>query len=284
MASRKADVVFGVLGPLDVSAGGHELELGSPQLRLVLAALLADANVVVSADRLIDVLWGDEPPPSASSSVQKLVYRLRAFSDPGADDVVVTRPPGYVVHVDADIFDAARFERLVVEAQTLRQQGDPSGTVELLDYALQLWRGPAFGEFAVAEFARAEAARLEALRWTAIEERVEARLTLGAHEELVGELEVLVGESAFRERLWGELMLALYRSGRQAEALRAYARVRTLLGEELGIEPGMALRSLEEAMLLQKPELDWVPAASIRSHHVDCGQRRSAWRLRHRGP
>ena len=123
-----------------------------------------------------------------------------------------------------------------------------------------LWRGPAFGEFAFSEFARAEAARLEELRWVAIEERVDARLTLGAHEELVGELEGFVGESGFRERLWGELMLALYRSGRQAEALRAYGRVRTLLGEELGIEPGATLRNLESAMLLQAPELDWVPA------------------------
>ena len=263
MEHRQSDVVFRVLGALDVSAGGRELELASPQLRLLLAALLADANVVVSTDRLIDVLWGEEPPPSASSSVQKLVYRLRALLGPGADDVVVTRAPGYAVHVEPDSSDAARFEQLVVEAQTLSRRGDPSGTVELLDCALQLWRGPPFGEFADAEFARAEVARLEALRWTAIEGRVEARLTLGAHEELVGELEVLVGESAFRERLWGELMLALYRSGRQAEALRTYARVRTLLGEELGIEPGVALRSLEEAMLLQKPELDWVPAASI---------------------
>ena len=125
-----------------------------------------------------------------------------------------------------------------------------------------MWRGPAFAEFAFAEFARAEAARLDELRWTAIEDRVEARLALGGHEELVGELEVLVRESPFRERLWGELMLALYRSGRQAEALRAYARVRNLLGEELGIEPGATLRGLEEAMLLQKPELDWVPPAS----------------------
>ena len=129
----------------------------------------------------------------------------------------------------------------------------------MLDEALRLWRGPAFGEFAFAEFVRAEAARLDELRWTAIEERVDARLTLGAHEELVGELEALVRESAFRERLWGELMLALYRSGRQAEALRTYARVRTVLGEELGIEPGAALRELEEAMLLQKTELDWTP-------------------------
>ena len=245
-------MAFGVLGPLEAFAQGGEIGLGSAQVRLVLAALLVDANVVVSADRLVEALWGDEPPASATSSVQKLVYRLRSVLGPGADDVVVTRAPGYVVRVGPESFDAARFERVVSDAQAVMTDGDAAGAVELLDGALGLWRGPAFGEFAFAEFARAEAARLEELRWVATEERVEARLALGAHEELVGELEVLVGESGFRERLWGELMLALYRSGRQAEALRAYGRVRDLLGEELGIEPGVALRSLEAAMVLQK--------------------------------
>ena len=259
MASRRADVTFGVLGPLDVTANGHELELGSPQLRLVVAALLVDANVVVSVDRLIELLWADQPPPSASSSVQKLVYRLRALLGTGSDDVIMTRAPGYVLRADAATFDVARFESLLVEAQALRHRGDAPGTVRVLDEALRLWRGPALGEFAFADFARAEAARLDELRWTAIEERVDARLTLGAHEELVGELEALVRESAFRERLWGELMLALYRSGRQAEALRTYARVRAVLAEELGIEPCAALRELDEAMLLQKTELDWTP-------------------------
>ena len=141
--------------------------------------------------------------------------------------------------------------------------GDPARALRLLDEALGLWRGPAFGEFASAEFARVQAARLEELRWVATEDRVEARLALGAHGEQVGELERLVGEAPFRERLWGELMLALYRSGRQAEALRAYGRVRSFLGEELGIEPGPALRSLEEAMLLQKTELDWAPVREL---------------------
>ncbi len=262
MSSREAEIAFGVLGPLQVSRDGGELEFGSPQIRLLLAALLVDANVVVSADRLIEVLWGDEPPPSAASSVQKLVYRLRSLLGPGSDEVVVTRAPGYVLHVGPGCLDATRFESLVVDAHAMKRRGDAAETLRLLDGALRLWRGSAFAEFAFAEFARAEAARLDELRWTAVEDRVEARLALGGHEELVGELEVLVRESPFRERLWGELMLALYRSGRQAEALRAYARVRTLLGEELGIEPGAPLRGLEEAMLLQKPELDWVPPAS----------------------
>ena len=262
MVRLERGVVFRVLGPLEVSVDGRVLELGSVQVRLVLAALLADANVVVSVDRLVEVLWGDEPPASASSSVQKLVYRLRVLLGPGAEVVVMTLAPGYVVRVVQENFDAARFEGLLVDARDVRRDGDAAAAVALLDGALGLWRGPAFGEFAFAEFARAEAARLEELRWVAIEERVEARLTLGAHEELVGELETLVSESGFRERLWGELMLALYRSGRQAEALRAYGRVRSLLGEEFGIEPGVALRSLEVAMLLQQPDLDWVPVAS----------------------
>ena len=268
MAKRQAGVAFGVLGPLEVATHGRTLELGSPQLRVVLAALLVDANVVVSADRLIQALWGDEPPASASSSVQKLVYRLRSLLGSGADDVITTRAPGYVVHVGPESFDAARFESMVVDAQEVARRGDAAEAVHLLDGALALWRGPAFGEFAFSEFARAEASRLEELRWVAIEERVDARLTLGAHEELVGELEGFVRESGFRERLWGELMLALYRSGRQAEALRAYGRVRTLLGEELGIEPGAALRSLESAMLLQSPELDWVPATASAAPHA----------------
>ena len=262
MASREVGVAFGVLGPVEVSAGGRELELGSPQVRLLLAALLADANAVVSADRLIDVLWGDAPPPSAASSVQKLVYRLRSVLDPASDGMVVTRPPGYVMLVDADNYDAARFERLVVDAQALGAVGDTPGMVRLLDDALRLWRGPAFGEFAFAEFARAEAARLDELRWTAVEERVEARLALGEHEELVGELEVLVHGSPFRERLWGELMLRSIARGGRLKPCAAYARVRTLLGEELGIEPGSALRELEEAIVLQEPTLDWPPAAA----------------------
>ncbi len=220
MAKRQAEVAFGVLGPLEVATHGRTVELGGPQLRVVLAALLVDANAVVSADRLVQALWGDVPPASASSSVQKLVYRLRSLLGSGADDLITTRAPGYVLHVGPESFDAARFERMVADAQDVGRRGDAAEAVQLLDSALGLWRGPAFGEFAFSEFARVEASRLEELRWVAIEERVEARLTLGDHEALVGELEGFVRESGFRERLWGELMLALYRSGRQAEALR----------------------------------------------------------------
>jgi DNA-binding SARP family transcriptional activator len=164
MASREAEIAFGVLGPLQVSRGGGELEFGSPQIRLVLAALLVDANVVVSADRLVEVLWGDEPPPKAASSVQKLVYRLRSLLGSGSDEIVVTRAPGYVLHVGPGCLDAARFESLVVDAQAMKRRSDAAETVRLLDGALRLWRGPAFAEFAFAEFARAEAARLDELR------------------------------------------------------------------------------------------------------------------------
>ena len=257
MASRTGGAVFGALGPLEVWVHSRAVGLGSAQVRSVLAALLVDANVVVSTDQLVEVLWGDEPPRSAPSSVQKLVYRLRSLLGPEAGDVLATRTPGYVLRVDSESYDAARFENLVSEARIALGGQDPAGAAARLEEALGLWRGPTFAEFASAEFAHAEAARLEELRSVATEERVEARLALGAHEELVGELEVLVDAAPFRERLWGELMLALYRSGRQAEALRAYGRLRALLGEELGIKPGEALRGLERAMLLQDPELEW---------------------------
>ena len=155
--------------------------------------------------------------------------------------MLVTRPPGYVLRVEPGCYDAARFEELVVDAQHGAQGGDPDAALGALDEALALWRGPAFAEFASDEFARAEATRLEELRFVAIEERVEAKLALGRHDEVTGELDALVTEFPYRERLWGQLMLALYRSGRQADALRAYGRVRALLAEELGIDPGRAV-------------------------------------------
>ena len=265
MGSAADGVAFRVLGPLEVVVDGRPVALGSPKARLLLAAFLVDANSVVSTDRLVEALWGERPPSRALSALQQLVHRLRSLTRsahlPDAD-VLVTRPPGYVLRVEPGCYDAARFEELVVDAQHGAQGGDPDAALGALDEALALWRGPAFAEFASEEFARAEATRLEVLRLVAIEERVEAKLALGRHDEVTGELDALVTEFPYRERLWGQLMLALYRSGRQADALRAYGRVRTLLAEELGIDPGAPLRSLEEAILLQKPELDWVPPKS----------------------
>ena len=267
MGATAHRVAFRVLGPLEVLVDDRVVELGSPKVRLLLAALLVDANSVVSSDRLIETLWGEMPPASESGALQKQVHRLRSLVGvtPGPDaDVLVTRAPGYLLQVAPGSCDAARFEALVADAHRRAQHDDPAGALVALDQALGLWRGRAFAEFAFAEFARAEAARLEELRVVAIEERLEAKLRLGRHDEVTGELEALVSEYPYRERLWGQLMLALYRAGRQADALRAYGQVRVRLAEELGIDPGASLRNLEEAILLQKPELDWAPPTQTR--------------------
>jgi len=249
MGSASDGAVFRVLGPLEVVVDGRAVVLGSPKVRLLLAALLADANTVVSTDRLVEALWGERPPESALSALQKLVHRLRSLvrsaHRPDAD-VLVTRAPGYVLKVDPGCYDAAQFEELVVDAQHGAQRGDPGAALAALDAALALWRGPALAEFAFEEFARAEATRLEELRVVAVEERVEAKLQLGRHDEVTGELDALVAEFPYREGLWAQLMLALYRSGRQADALRAYGHVRTQLAEELGIEHMLVSRLVIE--------------------------------------
>ena len=283
MGSGAQGVAFRVLGPLEVVVDGRVVALGSPKVRLLLAALLVDANSVVSTDRLVEALWGDRPPATALSALQKLVHRLRSLvRSTHPLDVLVTRAPGYVLRVERECYDAAQFEELVVDAQRRAQRGDADVALATLDEALALWRGPALAEFASEEFARAEAARLEELRVVAVEERVEAKLRLGRHDEVTGELDALVAEFPYREGLWGQLMIALYRSGRQADALRAYSQVRTQLAEALGIDPGAPLRNLEQAILMQKPELDWVPppssAAAVLAIEGPAGMRRDAWR------
>jgi DNA-binding SARP family transcriptional activator len=252
-------VEFCVLGPLGVVVKGQPVPLGSPKLRTVLAALLVDANSVVSSDRLIDVLWGDDPPATAKTTLQKLVYRLRLLveSDQGTDHLLVTRAPGYVLLVGPEEYDAARFESWLRTARGDADRGEVSRAVATLDEALGLWRGPAFAEFAYDDFARPEAARLEELRVTAVEDRVDAKLALGRHEELIGELERTVDAHPLRERSRAQLMLALYRAGRQVEALRAYQDHRRYLVDEHGLEPSTTLRALEAAIVVQAAELDY---------------------------
>jgi DNA-binding SARP family transcriptional activator len=208
----------------------------------VLALLLTRANEVVAADTLIEALWSGEPPRTATNTLQHYVSQLRKAI--GADRIV-TRAPGYLVRVDPGELDLERFQRLVEE-----------GGAEALRSALGLWRGPALADFTYEPFVQAEVVRLEELRLTALEERIDADLALGHHNALVGELEACVAAHPLRERLRGQLMLALYRSGRQAEALEAYQRVRRTLVDELGIEPGPALQRLERAILRQDPALD----------------------------
>jgi YVTN family beta-propeller protein len=252
-------VDFRILGPLEVSDRGRELPLAGSKPRAVLAILLLHANEVVSSDRLIDELWGEHPPPTAAKSLQVHVSRLRQSLDRGgaasAGGVIVTRWGGYQIQVGPHELDRARFETLLEEGTKALADGAPERAAELLREALGLWRGPPLADFAYESFAQAEIAHLEELRLTAIEQRIEAELALGQHAQKIGELESLVDQHPFRERLRAQLMLALYRSGRQAEALRAYQDARRALVDELGIEPGEELRQLQSAILAQDPSL-----------------------------
>jgi DNA-binding SARP family transcriptional activator/class 3 adenylate cyclase len=258
-------VKFFVLGPLEVHERGRPIKLGSAKQRLLLAALLVHANTVLSVDRLADILWGDDLPVDAAATLQNHVSRLRAVLEPGRaaggpGSMLLTRPPGYELCVEQDQVDTSCFERLVAEGRVALREGDPVGAAVRLGEALASWRGAALAEFADEPFAQAEAARLEELRLSAFEDRTEAELAQGRHGDVIADLEVAARDNPTRERLWARWMLALYRCGRQAEALGAYRELRTHLGEELGITPSPELVALEEAIVLQKPELDWVPA------------------------
>jgi DNA-binding SARP family transcriptional activator len=239
---------FRVLGPLEVAGDEGPVGLGGVKQRAVLAMLLLHANEVVSSDRLIDALWGASPPLSARKGIQVYVWRLRSAL---ADERLVTRSSGYVLYVEPGELDLARFEQLVAEA---RRAPAESAAARLRD-ALGLWRGPPLEDLSYEQFAQSEIARLEELRVAALEQRVEADLALGRHAELVGELDTLVAQHPTREHFRHQLMLALYRSDRQAEALEAYRRARQELSEELGLEPSESLKQLEAAILRQDPEL-----------------------------
>jgi predicted ATPase/DNA-binding SARP family transcriptional activator/Tfp pilus assembly protein PilF len=250
---------FRILGSLEVRDGAHVVDVGGERQRALLALLLVRANEVVSVDRLLDELWEGSPPQGARTTLRSHVSRLRKALGGEARAKLLTRAPGYVLQLDASQLDAARFKHLVTQGRQALEAGDWPAASATLHQALELWRGPALTEFASVLSIQAEVIRLEELRLTATEDRVEADLAMGRHGELVGELEMLVAEHPLRERLWGQLILALYRSGRQAEALQAYRQLRHRLTEELGIEPSLALRRLEEEVLLQKPSLEWTP-------------------------
>ncbi len=225
----------------------------------MLALLVLHANEVVSTDRLIDDVWGESPPESAVNMLQGYVSHLRKTLEPdsgrGEHELLVSRPPGYILRIGPDQVDAERFEQLASEGRRLLDEGDAPAAAERLRSALALWRGGALDDLVFEEFARAEIERLEELRLHALEDRVDADLALGRHRALVGELGELVERHPLRERLRGQLMVALYRSGRQAEALETYRDGRRILLDELGIEPGPALRELEQAILRQDPAL-----------------------------
>jgi predicted ATPase/DNA-binding SARP family transcriptional activator len=248
-ASREdGRVEFRVLGPLEVREGDRVLRVGRGKQSALLALLLLHPDHALSTDRLIDELWGERPPPTARKALQVNVAELRKAL--GAE-AIVTRAPTYALAVEGHEVDLHHFERLLEEARA----ADAGTAARLLRDALALWRGPPLADLAFEPFAHAEIARLEELRLAALEDRVEADLALGRDAELVAELERLVAQHPLRERLRGQLMLALYRCERQAEALEAFRAARRALVEELGIEPGPALQQLQRRVLEQDPSL-----------------------------
>ena len=250
---------FRILGPLEVLDEGRPVALGGSRQRALLALLLVHVNETLTTERLVDELWGEHPPAKAAKTVQMQLSRLRKAlageAGNGSAAVVVTRERGYELVLDPERLDAQRFERLVAEGRSELAAAHPAGAVAALEGALSLWRGAPLAELAYEPFAQREIARLDDLRATALEALIEAKLALGGHAEVVGQLEALIGEYPYRERLVAQLMLALYRSERQADALQAYQDARRTLVEELGIEPGERLRELERAILAQDPEL-----------------------------
>ena len=246
---------FRLLGPLEAVGDDGPLPLGGQKQRAVLALLLLDAGRVVSTDRLVDALWGEEPPRTSATSLQNFISQLRKLLGP---DLLVTRSPGYLLRVDPDALDLDRFTRLVERAR----RAAPDERARLLRAALELWRGEPLAEFRFEPWAQSEVARLAELRLATLEERIEAELEAGRHAELVGELEALVGEHPLRERLRGQQMLALYRSGRQAEALDAYQAARRALVDGLGIDPSPALQRLHASILRQEASLESAAAAA----------------------
>lgn len=237
---------FRILGPLEVVEGERVVGLAAAKHRALLAMLLLHANKIVSTERLIDALWEEQPPETAQKTLQVYISQLRKTLD---KDRVQTKAPGYFVRVEADELDLTRFQRLVDQGR--------------LEEALTLWRGPPLAEFAYERFAQGEIARLEELRLACLERRIGDDLDSARHAEVIGELESLVQIHPLREQVRAQLMLALYRSGRQAEALAVYQGARRVLVDELGIEPGRPLRELEKAILAQAPSLDLVSATEV---------------------
>ncbi|HXY72904.1 MAG TPA: BTAD domain-containing putative transcriptional regulator [Actinomycetota bacterium] len=255
---------FLLLGPVEVRDGERLLPIGGAKQRALLADLLLHTGDVVSTDRLIDDLWGSEPPPTAPKMVQVFVSRLRAALEvDGAGRVLVTAPPGYLMRVEDAQLDLQRFESLVAAGRAALLT-DPARAAADLREALTLWRGAPLANVAQEPFAQLAIPRLEEMQLLATEDRVDADLALGRHGEVVGEVRDLVAQNPLRERLRAQLMLALYRSGRQAEALEVYRDTRVTLIDELGIEPGPDLQRLEAAVLRQDPALE-LPEAGVRA-------------------
>ena len=245
-----------MLGPLEVRSGGTPLPLGGPKQRALLALLLLHANEVVSRDRLVDGVWGESPPSTIGAVLSVYLSKLRKLlAANGLDTALVTQPHGYMLRIEPEQLDLQRFEQLVREGrEALAAENTEQGAARLAE-ALALWRGPPLPDLAWAPFAAAKIGRLDELRLSALEDRIEADLTLGRHFELVPELTALVAEYPLCERLRVQLMVALYRTGRQSEALQSYREARRMLVEELGLDPGPELQAVEKAILVHDPSL-----------------------------
>ena len=245
-------MLFRLLGPVDVVRDGEPVAITGERQRAVLALLLLSRSKVVSTERLIDGVWGADPPASATHGIEVAVSNLRRQL---AHEAVRTRPPGYFVPVTAGDLDADRFGALVAEAAQARARGDPTAAAGMLREALALWRGDALADVASAPFALLETLRLEELRLAALEARIEADMARGLAPEVVGELRLLIRAWPLRERLLELLMLALYQCGRQVEALEVFRNARRALVNSVGVEPGPALRRAEQAILRQDSSL-----------------------------
>lgn len=255
---------FKILGPLEVIRNGAPVALQGLKQRVILVALVNSANDVVSVDLLVDWLWPWHIPPKSSAIIQAHVSRLRRALEPTREpwatpQMLLRRSPGYLLRVDPDQVDAMRFERLVAEGRAALERDRPNHATELLGTALALWRGRALADVALIDAAQASIARLNGLRLSATTMRIEADLQLGRHLALVPELECLLRDHPLDEWLNGQLMIALYRCGRQADALKVYDRMRNVLAEELAIDPAPSSQRLREAILAQHPALDVHP-------------------------
>src|SRR5438270_7854505 len=254
---RVAAVEFRILGPLEVADQGRPVALPGSRERIVLVLLLLSANRVVPAERLLEDLWSGGIQKGGVGALRVFISRLRkALREAGGGAIVLTKPPGYLLQIERDALDAARFEDLLTQGRQHAARGDHETAAARLRQALSFWRGPALVDMADVPVTRAEAARLEEARLAALEERVEADLACGRHTEVVPELDQLTKAHPLRERLWEQRMVALYRSGRQADALRVYQDLRQLLAQEPGLEPNPELARLENAILRHVPELD----------------------------
>jgi DNA-binding SARP family transcriptional activator len=249
-------VRFGILGPFEaLDDAGSELALGGAKQRALFALLLLNAREVVSTDRIVDEIWGAKPPSKPAHTVQVYVSNIRKALGDAGRGALITRAPGYILELEPSALDLTRFEEALNDGRVALVEGRFRDAADRLRQGLEEWRGAPLAEFAYESFAQAAIARLEELRLVALEERFEADLALGRHGELVPELQHVVGQQPLRERPRGQLMLALYRAGRQAEALEVFHETRAALVEHLGIDPSPALQVLEHRILNHDPEL-----------------------------